>query len=81
MPPVMPAPSIEAIRAALATVNDPEIRRPITDLDMVKSVEIDGGRVAVGLFLTIAGCPMKDTLTRDVKAAVGAVPEVTDVQV
>jgi len=81
MPPVMPAPSIEAIRAALATVNDPEIRRPITDLDMVKSVDVDGGRVAVGLFLTIAGCPMKDTLTRDVKAAVGAVPEVTDVQV
>jgi len=77
----MPAPSIEAIRAALATVNDPEIRRPITDLDMVKSVDVDGGRVAVGLFLTIAGCPMKDTLTRDVKAAVGAVPEVTDVQV
>ena len=81
MPPVTPATSIDAVCAALATVNDPEIRRPITDLDMVKSVEIDGGRVAVGLFLTIAGCPMKETLTRDVKAAVGAVAGVTEVEV
>ena len=81
MPPVTPATSIDAVCAALATVNDPEIRRPITDLDMVKSVDVDGGRVAVGLFLTIAGCPMKETLTRDVKAAVGAVAGVTEVEV
>ncbi len=82
MPPVTPSgPSLDAIRAALATVNDPEIRRPITDLDMVKSVDVEGGRVAVGLFLTIAGCPMKATLTRDVQAAVGAVSGVTEVDV
>ena len=40
----MPAPSIDAINAALATVNDPEINRPVTDLGMVKSVEVSHGR-------------------------------------
>jgi hypothetical protein len=43
------APSPDAVRAALATVNDPEIHKPITDLGMVKSVDIaDGGAVRVG---------------------------------
>jgi ATP-binding protein involved in chromosome partitioning len=77
----MPEPSREAIHAALATVDDPEIRRPITELDMVKSVEVDGGAVHVSVFLTVAGCPMKDRLTKDVTAAVGAVPEVESVRV
>jgi ATP-binding protein involved in chromosome partitioning len=73
--------SLDAVRAALATVNDPEIRRPVTELDMVKSVQADGGIVRVDLFLTVAGCPMKDRLTTDVKAAVGAVPGVDAVSV
>ncbi len=61
------APSPELVRAALATVIDPEIRRPITDLGMVKSVDISpDGVVRVGVYLTIAGCPLKDTITRDV---------------
>lgn len=77
----MPAPALDAIHAALATVNDPEIRRPITELDMVKSVDVDGGRVGVTVYLTVSGCPMKDTLTRDVKAAVGAVEGVEAVDV
>ncbi len=73
--------SQDALHAALSTVIDPEIRKPITELDMVKSVDVDGGRVAVGIFLTVAGCPMKATLTRDVTAAVAAVPGVEDVVV
>jgi ATP-binding protein involved in chromosome partitioning len=77
----MASTTLEAVRAALATVNDPEIRRPITDLDMVKSVDIDGDRVSVALFLTVAGCPMKATLTRDVQAAVGALDGVREVVV
>ena len=77
----MPEASREAIDAALATVNDPEIRRPITELDMVKSVEVSGGSVHVSIFLTVAGCPMKDRLTQDIRAAVGAVADVTDVAV
>ncbi|MEO5876622.1 MAG: P-loop NTPase [Streptosporangiaceae bacterium] len=61
----------EQVSAALATVIDPEIRRPITDLDMVKSIDIaDDGSVAVGIFLTVAGCPMRDKITKDVTDAV-----------
>jgi ATP-binding protein involved in chromosome partitioning len=73
--------SLDAVRAALATVNDPEIRRPVTELGMVKSVQADGGIVRVDIFLTVAGCPMKDRLTTDVKAAVGAVQGVDAVSV
>jgi len=74
--------SDEALRAALSTVNDPEIRKPITELGMVESVECDdSGRVAVTVLLTIAGCPLKDTLTKDTTAALLKVPGVTAVDV
>ena len=76
------APTDEAVRAALATVNDPEIHRPITDLGMVKSVEIAAdGTVAVAVYLTVAGCPMRDTITERVTTAVAKVPGVTAVRV
>jgi ATP-binding protein involved in chromosome partitioning len=72
----------ERVRAALATVVDPEIRRPITDLGMVRSVDVhDGGRVTVGVDLTVAGCPMKGTLVRDVTAAVERLDDVAAVDV
>ena len=72
---------LEQVRAALATVNDPEIKRPITDLGMVDSVEIDdAGGVDVTVLLTVAGCPLKDTINRDVTAAVAAVDGVGDVR-
>ncbi len=77
----MSSPDLSAIQAALATVNDPEIRRPVTELGMVKDVTVDGGAVRVDLYLTVAGCPMKDTLTRDVTAAVSKVDGVTGVDV
>ena len=76
----MTSPLQDQVRAALATVNDPEIKRPITDLNMVDSIEIDdAGKVAVTVLLTVSGCPLKDTITRDVNAAVRKVPGVTDV--
>ena len=78
-----PATSMEsAIRDALATVEDPEIHRPITDLDMVESVAIDRtGAVRLGILLTVAGCPLRDKLRADITAAVAAVPGVTGVAV
>ncbi|MCX6401965.1 MAG: P-loop NTPase [Propionibacteriales bacterium] len=70
---------------ALSRVNDPEIKRPITELGMVESVDIapgDGGSVVtVNALLTVAGCPLKDTITRDVTAAVTALEGVTQVVV
>ena len=74
--------SEEAVRAALATVEDPEIRRPLTELDMIKSVDIgDDGVVAVAVYLTVSGCPMRSTIIDRVTAAVAAVPGVREVAV
>ncbi|WP_182883446.1 Mrp/NBP35 family ATP-binding protein [Microbispora sp. H10949] len=76
------APSPEQVTAALATVNDPEIRRPITELGMVKSVDISpDGVVRVGVYLTVAGCPLKDTITRDITGAVSRLDGVSRVHV
>jgi ATP-binding protein involved in chromosome partitioning len=72
----------EQVTAVLASVRDPEIRRPITELNMVKDVRVDpDGTVAVGVYLTVAGCPMRDTITRDVTAAVTPLDGVTSVRV
>ncbi|WP_344171248.1 Mrp/NBP35 family ATP-binding protein [Pilimelia columellifera] len=71
----------QAIHEALATVDDPEIKRPITDLGMVKAVTVDDGAVRVELLLTVAGCPLKDTLRGDITAAVSAVAGVSSVAV
>jgi ATP-binding protein involved in chromosome partitioning len=77
-----PPPSTEQVTAALARVNDPEIRRPITELGMVKSVDVAAdGKVRVEVYLTVSGCPLRDTITREVTAAVAAVPGVSAVTV
>ena len=75
-------PSRDTLLTALSKVNDPEIRKPITELGMVKSVEVDdSGHAELAIYLTVSGCPMKDTLTRDTTAALAAVPGVTSVNV
>ncbi len=81
-PSVVSPPTAEQVTAALARVNDPEIRRPITELGMVKGVGVGpDGRVRVEIYLTVAGCPLRDTITKDVTAAVSAVPGVSSVAV
>jgi ATP-binding protein involved in chromosome partitioning len=71
-----------AIQAALAGVDDPEIRRPITELGMVRTDQVDkDGTARIGILLTVAGCPLKDKLTSDITAAVSAVDGVRKVQV
>ena len=78
----MPAPSLDALHAALTKVNDPEIRKPITELGMVESVDAaETGEVSTTILLTVPGCPMKETITREVTAALTAVPDVTAVSV
>jgi ATP-binding protein involved in chromosome partitioning len=72
----------DAIHSALSKVQDPEIHRSITELDMVKEVHVAAdGAVKVAIFLTVAGCPMKDRLTNDIKREVGTVDGVTAVEV
>jgi ATP-binding protein involved in chromosome partitioning len=76
------SPSVEAIRTALGGVEDPEIHRPITELGMVKDVRVlDHGKVEVAIYLTVSGCPMKDTITQRVTDAVSAVSGVSAVSV
>ncbi|MFT4288670.1 Mrp/NBP35 family ATP-binding protein [Nocardioides sp.] len=71
---------LDRVHAALATVNDPEIKRPITELGMVESVSVsDEGLVSAKVLLTVAGCPLKDTINRDVTAALDKVDGVTGV--
>ncbi|MET7993118.1 P-loop NTPase [Amycolatopsis sp. NPDC005232] len=75
-------PSVEDVRTALKDVYDPEIKKPITDLGMVKDVVVgEDGVVAVGIYLTVAGCPLKATLTEDTTKAVKKLPGVADVRV
>jgi ATP-binding protein involved in chromosome partitioning len=65
----------KAVRAALAGVIDPELRRPITELNMVKSVAVaEDGAVIVEIYLTTGACPKKTEITDMVTAAVADVP-------
>lgn len=59
--------------AALARVIDPEIRRPITELDMIRAARVEGAVAHIDLRLTIVGCPAADTIERDVRAAAHSV--------
>src|SRR5438034_11479530 len=75
-------PSAEQVTQALDGVQDPEIHRPITELGMVKNVSVGAdGAVLVEVYLTVAGCPLRDTITRDVTAAVGKLSGVSAVRV
>ena len=80
--PTIDPPSAQQVTQALDGVHDPEIRRPITELGMVKGIDIaPDGAVRVQVWLTVAGCPLRDTITRDVTAAVGKLPGVSSVRV
>ena len=69
------------VREALSRVEDPEIGKPITELDMVESIAIDGADVAVGIYLTIAGCPMRDTIESNTRAVLEELDGVGNVSV
>lgn len=73
---------VAAVHDALASVIDPEIRRPITELGMVESVEVDAdGAAQIHILLTIAGCPLANTIEGDVTAAASAVSGISEVKV
>ena len=71
----------DALRQALSHVIDPEIRKPITELDMVDYVEFEDGHATIGVKLTIVGCPAADRIESDVRRAAASVPDVTEVTV
>ena len=73
----MSAEIIEKITAALSTVIDPELHKPLTELGMVEKVEFADGKADISILLTISGCPMRDRLQNDITESLKTVPEVT----
>jgi ATP-binding protein involved in chromosome partitioning len=69
------------IREALKDVRDPEIGRDLISLNMVRTVEIEGGYVTVGVALTTAGCPMKHRITTDIQDRLKEIEGVGEVEV
>jgi ATP-binding protein involved in chromosome partitioning len=61
-------------------VIDPELRKPVTELDMVRELQIDGGAVSVTIALTVAGCPLRNSFQEQVAEHVGSVPGVERVE-
>lgn len=74
-------PLADAVHNALRGVIDPELHDNLVDLGMIRGVDFDGGDVTVHVALTIAGCPLRTQIRKDVEGRVGAVPGVTSVKV
>ncbi|MDQ4214012.1 Mrp/NBP35 family ATP-binding protein [Microbacterium capsulatum] len=70
----MTADLADAVRRAVGAVTDPELRRPLADLDMLRDITVDGSVAHVGIALTIVGCPAATRIEADVRAAASAVP-------
>ena len=71
--------SRDDVLKALEQVIDPELRRPVTELDMVRDVRVEGGDVAVKIALTVAGCPLRSSFEDQVARTVGELPGVRSV--
>jgi ATP-binding protein involved in chromosome partitioning len=75
----MSAVPADAVRTAVGAVLDPELRRPIGELDMVRDISVDAGVAHVAIALTIVGCPAADRIAADVRTAAASVSGITDV--
>ncbi|MFL5965367.1 MAG: Mrp/NBP35 family ATP-binding protein [Gaiellaceae bacterium] len=72
-------PSRDQLLEALGQVIDPELRRPVTELDMVRAVDVEAGHVSVTIALTVAGCPLRSSFEDQVRAVFRDVPGVSGV--
>jgi len=70
----------DAVLKALENVIDPELRKPVTELDMVRDVQLDGGNVVVTIALTVAGCPLRSSFQDQVAEHVGSLAGVARVE-
>ncbi|NOT34148.1 MAG: Mrp/NBP35 family ATP-binding protein [Candidatus Eisenbacteria bacterium] len=73
--------TVETVRAALATVQDPDLKRDLVTLGMIEDLAVEGGVARFTLVLTTAACPLKAEIEADCRRAVLAVPGVTEVQI
>ena len=74
-------PDQQAVMTALASVRDPELHRDIVSLNMVRELTVDGGRVAFELVLTTPACPLRETIDKDVRAALASVPGIETIEI
>ena len=70
----------DEVLKALEQVIDPELRRPVTELDMVRDLEVHDGVVALTIVLTVAGCPLRDSFQQQVEQALSGIAGVTGVE-
>ena len=75
----MDQPTPQEITEALSKVIDPELKRPVTELDMVREVRVEDGHVAVKIALTVAGCPLRDSFESQVNEHLLPLPGVESV--
>ncbi|MCH6229129.1 Mrp/NBP35 family ATP-binding protein [Microbacterium sp. CFH 31415] len=75
----MSEPTADAVRRAVDAVLDPELRRPIGELDMVRDIAVNGGIAEVAIVLTIVGCPAAERIAADVRRAAASVPGISEV--
>ena len=72
-------PERDAILKALDQVIDPELQRPVTELDMVRGVEVSDGVVSLEIVLTVPGCPLRHSFEEQVEKALAGIPGVRGV--
>jgi ATP-binding protein involved in chromosome partitioning len=73
--------SVESVLDVLKPVEDPELRKSLVALNMIRNVAIEAGTVSFTLVLTTPACPLKELIVDDCKRAVKTLEGVTDVQV
>lgn len=73
--------AVDAVRLAVGSVTDPELRRPLADLGMIRDVRIDGTTAHVDMVLTIVGCPAATRIEADVRAAALSVAGVAEADI
>lgn len=61
------------ILQALSTVLDPDIKRDLVSLNMIRDIKIDGGAISFTVVLTTPACPLKEQIRQECMAAVGRV--------
>jgi ATP-binding protein involved in chromosome partitioning len=74
------SPTHASVLGALGNVIDPELRKPVTELDMVRDIAIDGGDVSVRIALTVVGCPLRSSFQDQVAKEVGGLEGVSSVR-
>jgi len=72
---------LERARAAVGEVRDPEIGLPLGELGMLRSVDLEGATVKVGVALTVPGCPMKERIAKEIAASLTGIEGIDHAEV